>query len=97
MGEEALGEYCLDALEPVIPGVRGRYLGCRVLKTPVGYPIYLREYEADRQTLQRSTGVEGLYSVGRNGRFSHDLMEDVYWRTARQTRQILAFLDGGFG
>jgi hypothetical protein len=27
------------------PDVRARYEGCRVLKTPIAYPVFLREYE----------------------------------------------------
>ena len=35
---------------------------------------------------------EGLYSVGRNGEFRHIFMEDVYWRTLKKMRQLLADL-----
>jgi hypothetical protein len=57
--------------------------------------VYLKEYEDERQALLRSTGVDGLLSVGRNGEFSHDLMEDVYWRTMDAVHHRL--VDAGRG
>ncbi len=90
MEEEQLGELCLEHLQSIIPDARRRYLGCRALRTPIAYPVFLKEYEQDRVALERSTGVDGLYSIGRNGEFAHILMEDVYWRTLRRTRQLLA-------
>jgi protoporphyrinogen/coproporphyrinogen III oxidase len=93
MAEEELGKFCLDHLRPIIPDVRERYLGCRVLRTPIAYPVFLKEYEKDRQRLQDTTGVKGLYSIGRNGEFAHIFMEDVYWRTLKKTRQLLNALD----
>ena len=84
MADDRLGQFCLDHLAPIIPGVRGRYLGCHVVRTPIAYPIFLNEYEEERQRFQRSTGIAGLYSIGRNGEFAHILMEDVYWRTLRR-------------
>jgi protoporphyrinogen/coproporphyrinogen III oxidase len=89
MTEEQLGELCLEHLESIVPDVRARYLGCRVLRTPIAYPVFLRHYESERRALQRSTGISGLYSVGRNGEFDHILMEDVYWRTRRRMRHLL--------
>ena len=86
MAEEELGELCLEHLRHFLPDVRERYLGCRVLRTPIAYPVYLKEYEEDRLALKRSTGVEGLYSIGRNGEFSHMLLEDLYWRTLKVVR-----------
>jgi protoporphyrinogen/coproporphyrinogen III oxidase len=86
--DEELGERCLQHLD-WIPNIRRRYLGCRVVRSPVAYPIFLNEYESDRQAFARSTGVEGLYSVGRNGEFAHWLMEDVYWRALNAMRQLL--------
>jgi protoporphyrinogen/coproporphyrinogen III oxidase len=94
MADEALGEYCLNHLEPLIPDARQRYLGCRVLKTPIAYPVFAQEYEADRQRFASSTEIEGLYSVGRNGEFSHIFMEDVYWRALRKARQVRHTLAG---
>jgi oxygen-dependent protoporphyrinogen oxidase len=95
MDDEALGRYCVEHLAPLIPGVAHRYLGCRVMRTPVAYPVYLNEYEDERLALLRSTGVDGLLSVGRNGEFSHDLMEDVYWRTMDAVHRWL--VDAGRG
>ncbi len=60
-----------------------------MLRTPIAYPVYLNEYESDRVRLQQSTGVPGLYSIGRNGEFSHILMEDVYWRTLSRMRGLV--------
>ena len=88
MPEEQLGELCLDHLRHMIPDVRDRYLGCRVLRTPIAYPVYLKEYEEERLALKRSTGVDGLYSIGRNGEFSHMLLEDLYWRTLKVVRNM---------
>jgi len=87
-GDDELGERCLQYMG-WIPNVRQRYLGCRVVRSAVAYPIFLNEYEQDRQALARSTGVEGLYSVGRNGEFAHWLMEDVYWRSLNAMRQLV--------
>jgi protoporphyrinogen oxidase len=88
MDDERLGELCLEHLASLIPDVRRRYLGCHVVRTPIAYPIFLNEYEAERQRFQDSTGVEGLYSIGRNGEFAHILMEDVYWRTLRRMGRL---------
>ncbi|NEP16235.1 MAG: NAD(P)-binding protein [Leptolyngbya sp. SIO4C1] len=92
MPDEALGELCIEHLQPLIPDGRRRYLGCRVLRTPIAYPVFLNQYEETRRQLEQSTGVEGLYSIGRNGEFSHSLMEDVYWRTRQRAHQILSEL-----
>jgi protoporphyrinogen oxidase len=89
MSPEELGEFCVEKLTSIIPDARRRYLGCRVLRTPVAYPIFLKEYEAERRALEESTGVKGLYSIGRNGEFSHLLMEDIYWRTLRRVHELI--------
>jgi protoporphyrinogen oxidase len=94
MGDDALGLLCLCSLERILPGLRGKYLGCRVLRTPIAYPVFLREYEEIRQRFEVSTGVDGLYSIGRNGEFAHILMEDVYWRTLRKMGDVVAGLSG---
>jgi protoporphyrinogen/coproporphyrinogen III oxidase len=86
--DEELGERCLEHLD-WIPHARDRYLGCRVVRSPVAYPVFLNEYEDDRQRFAQSTGVPGLYSIGRNGEFAHLLMEDVYWRTLDAMRRLL--------
>ncbi|MBA3522330.1 MAG: FAD-dependent oxidoreductase [Gemmatimonadales bacterium] len=92
MGDEALGALCLDGLETVFPGIRRRYLGCSVLRTPVAHPVFLREYEAQRLLLEGGLPVSGLHSIGRNGEFAHILMEDVYWRTLRKVHHLAAAL-----
>jgi protoporphyrinogen/coproporphyrinogen III oxidase len=86
--DDTLGQRCLEHLS-WIPNVRARYLGCRVMRSAIAYPVYLRSYEESRQRFMRSTGVEGLVSVGRNGEFAHLLMEDVYWRTLDAMRRLL--------
>jgi protoporphyrinogen oxidase len=91
MDDAALGERCVDAMCTLFPNVRTHYSGCRVLRTPIAYPVYLSEYEADRQRFAQGTGIEGLYSVGRNGEFAHILMEDVYWRTLRKMNELIAW------
>jgi protoporphyrinogen/coproporphyrinogen III oxidase len=88
MPDEQLAQLCLDGLERLLPGARQRYLGCGVLRTPVAHPVFLREYEADRRTLERGLPIHGLHSIGRNGEFAHILMEDVYWRTLRKVHQL---------
>jgi protoporphyrinogen oxidase len=88
MPDESLGERCLEHLESILPGLRDRYLGCRVLRTPIAHPVFLREYEAQRVALAKAPPLPGLYSVGRNGEFAHVLMEDVYWRTRDRMRTL---------
>lgn len=88
MDDESLGAFCLKHMGTIIPDIPSRYLGCRVLKTPFAYPVYLKDYEQDRINLDHH-GVEGLYSIGRNGEFSHMLMEDVYWKTRRKMQQVV--------
>src|SRR4028118_800059 len=83
---------CLENLTPIIKDARERYRGCRVLRTPLAYPIFLREYEADRKRFEQGTEIENLYSVGRNGEFSHIFMEDVYWRTLGKMRELMGNL-----
>lgn len=87
--DENLGAQCLTALDRMVPGLAKRYLGCRVVRTPLAYPVFLAEYESDRRKLEAGTGIEGLYSVGRNGEFAHILMEDVYWRTRRKLMPLV--------
>lgn len=88
MDDEILGEICVEALKPLIPDVRKRYLGCRVLRTPIAYPVFLREYETDRQRFAAGTGIDNLYSIGRNGEFQHIFMEDVHYRTQVKMKQL---------
>jgi protoporphyrinogen oxidase len=90
MSDDALAELCLGHLEALVPDVRARYLGVHVARLPIAYPVFRREYEADRLRLATGTGVDGLMSVGRNGEFDHILMEDVYWRTVRRIERWAA-------
>ena len=92
MTDEALGELCVEELQEIIPDIRQRYQGCRVLRTPIAYPVYLNSYEETRVQLGQSIGIDGLYSIGRNGEFSHALMEDVYWRTQNKMRQVIEYV-----
>lgn len=93
MPEEKLAAICLDGICRIFPELRQRYLGFGgTLKTPVAYPVYLARYEQQRKQFARSTGIDGLYSVGRNGEFGHLLMEDVYWRTLRRTADVAAYV-----
>lgn len=87
--DEELGKLCLAHIKKLIPDAESRYDGCRVLRTPLAYPVFLNEYEPQRKALEKSTGIERLYSVGRNGEFAHILMEDVFWRTRRKMRQVV--------
>jgi protoporphyrinogen oxidase len=90
--ETELGQRGVTALSRIVPGIEKRYLGCRVMRTPLAYPIYHLDYEADRLRLEAGTGVAGLLSIGRNGEFGHLLMEDVYWRTRRQVNSLMVEL-----
>ncbi|HEY0779703.1 MAG TPA: FAD-dependent oxidoreductase, partial [Gemmatirosa sp.] len=91
--DDALGERCIEALCAIVPDARLRYRGCRVLRTPIAYPVFLREYEAARRAHERDAAVPGLANVGRNAEFAHILMEDIYWRT----RAKMHDLAGSFG
>jgi protoporphyrinogen oxidase len=87
--DDALAERCLDQLKDVVPDIKERYIGRRVLRTKIAYPVYRLCYEDKRKAFQKGTGVNGLYSVGRNGEFAHILMEDVYHRTMRRADAVL--------
>lgn len=92
--DDQLVQLAADQLEPVIPDVKHRLIGGSVLRTPIAYPVFLKQYEAERVRFQHSTGVAGLYSVGRNGEFDHILMEDVFVRTERRMQAVLRELSG---
>jgi protoporphyrinogen oxidase len=94
MDDAALGDKCVEALESLYPGVRQHYSGCRVLRTPIAYPVYHLDYEKARQRFAAGAGVDNLYSIGRNGEFAHILMEDIYWRTIRKMNELLRKLRG---
>jgi protoporphyrinogen oxidase len=91
MDDAAIGDRCVDGLEQLFPRVRRHYSGCRVLRTPIAYPVYLREHEAARRQFAAGTAVEGLYSIGRNGEFAHILMEDIYWRALKTMNELIAW------
>jgi protoporphyrinogen/coproporphyrinogen III oxidase len=88
MDDEAIGELCIEHLESMFPGARARYNGCRVVRTPIGYPVYLKEDEAERFALESGLPVAGLYAAGRNAEFAHILMEDIYWNTLSRMREL---------
>ncbi len=90
MDEEEIGNRCVESLSGIVPDARERYLGCRVLRTPLAYPVFLSEYEEDRQRFEKGTGIEGLYSIGRNGEFRHVFMEDAYWRSRRKMNEMIS-------
>ncbi|CAN5361351.1 protoporphyrinogen oxidase [soil metagenome] len=87
--EAELAEICLKAITDVIPDARERYLGYNVLRTPISYPVFLNEYEQARQNFERSTNIDNLLSIGRNGEFAHIFMEDVYWRTRKKVQKLM--------
>lgn len=89
MDNEAISQLCLEHITKVIPDAYKRYLGSNVLKTPIAYPVFLNEYETARQDFEKSAGVENLLSIGRNGEFAHIFMEDVYWRTRKNVRNLI--------
>ena len=72
---------------------RRDYLGCRVVRQPIAYPVFHRDVRGPTASGSRPrTGVDRLVSIGRNGEFAHILMEDVYWRTVRRARRLAAEL-----
>jgi protoporphyrinogen/coproporphyrinogen III oxidase len=89
MNEEGLSELCLEHIKYVIPDVRKRFLGSNVLRTPIAYPVFLNEYEKERQDFEKSTKIDNLLSIGRNGEFAHRFMEDVYWRTRKKVQNLI--------
>ncbi len=89
MDEEKLSALCLEHLTKIIPGAKEKFLGAKILKTPIAYPVFLNEYEQARKDFEQSTGIENLLSIGRNGEFAHIFMEDVYWRTRKKVRHLI--------
>ena len=89
MGDNELGLRCVQGLARLATGVEARYLGCRVLRVPLAYPVFRADYEDDRKNFERDAGIAGLYSIGRNGEFRHLLMEDVYWRSRSKMLPII--------
>jgi protoporphyrinogen/coproporphyrinogen III oxidase len=89
MDEEKLTQLCLKHLESVIPNVKDKFLGSNVLRTPIAYPVFLNEYEKERQDFEQSTNIDNLLSIGRNGEFAHRFMEDIYWRTRKKVGTLI--------
>ncbi len=89
MDEGKLTELCLEHLTKIIPDAKEKFLGAKVLKTPIAYPVFLNEYEAARRDFEKSTNIENLLSIGRNGEFAHIFMEDVYWRTRKKVSRLV--------
>ena len=89
MEEDKLTELCLENLTKIIPDAREKFLGAKVLKTPIAYPKFLNEYEKERKDFEKSTNIENLLSIGRNGEFAHIFMEDVYWRTRKKVGNLI--------
>ncbi len=89
MDEAELAEMCLTSITEIISDARERYLGYNVLRTPISYPVFLNEYEQSRQNFERSTNIDNLLSIGRNGEFAHIFMEDVYWRTRKKVKKLI--------
>lgn len=96
MNDIELGDLCVEATNHIISRSKESYLGCTVLRTPFAYPIFRKEYELERCRFRDGTGVQGLYSIGRNGEFDHLLTEDVYWRTLSKVPTIIEYLNQEF-
>lgn len=92
MEDEELGQLCLERLKSIIPDISERYLGCNVLRTRIAYPTLLASLDPIRQQLKHGTGIDGLYSVGRNGEFEHIMMEDGYHRVINKVKEIVTKL-----
>ncbi|MDQ2720152.1 MAG: FAD-dependent oxidoreductase [Bacteroidota bacterium] len=89
MDENKLTTCCLKKLKIIIPDIEKRLLGSNVLRTPIAYPVFLNEYEKERQDFEQSTHIDNLLSIGRNGEFAHRFMEDVYWRTRKKIQNFI--------
>ncbi len=89
MDEKELAALCLEKITAIIPDAKKIFLGSNVLRTAIAYPVFLNEYEQQRQDFEKSTRIENLLSIGRNGEFSHMFMEDVYWRTQKKVSGLV--------
>ena len=89
MDEDKLIQLCLENLTPLVPDAKERFLGGNVLRTPIAYPVFLNDYEKERQEFEKTTKIENLISIGRNGEFAHMFMEDVYWRTRKKVKELI--------
>lgn len=90
MDEQKLINLSLEHIETIIPGFTRRLLGSTVLRTPYAYPVFLKDYEKERKEFEKSTQIENLLSIGRNGEFAHRFMEDVYWRTRKKVSELIS-------
>jgi len=90
MDEEKLSALCLEYVKRIIPDARQKFLGSGVLRTPIAYPVFLNEYETERREFERTTHVDNLLSIGRNGEFAHRFMEDIYWRTLKKVHNLIS-------
>jgi len=93
MDETKLTELCMQHMSGLIPDIKERFIGSSILKTPIAYPIFLKQYEDARKEFEKSTNIDNLLSVGRNGEFSHMFMEDVYWRTQKRVAGLIHHLN----
>ena len=89
MDEKILTNLCIEKLKIIIPDIKERLLGSNVLRTPIAYPVFLKAYEKERQAFEKSTNIENLLSIGRNGEFAHRFMEDIYWRTRKKIQSFI--------
>ena len=89
MDEKVITDLCLQHLKTIVPDINTRLLGSNVLKTPIAYPVFLNQYEKERQDFEQSTNIDNLLSIGRNGEFAHMFMEDVYWRTQKKVKLLV--------
>jgi protoporphyrinogen oxidase len=87
--EDTLAARCVAAMMPIVPDAADRFLGFRVMRTPLAYPVFHLAYEEERREWAGGSGIDGLVSIGRNGEFDHLLMEDLYWRTLRHVHELL--------
>ena len=92
MNEQELIELCLKNLTGIIAGVKDKFIGATVLRTPFAYPVFLLEYEKQRKEFEKSTKIPNLVSIGRNGEFAHRFMEDIYWRTRKKVDELVETL-----
>jgi len=90
MNEKAITGLCLKHIKTIIPDIEKRLVGSSILKTPFAYPVFLKKYEKERLDFERSTNIDNLLSIGRNGEFAHRFMEDVYWRTRKKIQDFLS-------
>lgn len=91
---DTLARECLAGLCGTIADAEQRFQGAHTVRLPTAYPIFHLDYEEERLAWKSGTGIDGLYSIGRNGEFAHWLMEGVYWRTLAMVRRLIAARQG---